>query len=416
MERKDDGGKDTFINPNEIDEEIGNVSDEAEPMDEDEGDEELQGNDDIIEIDMSNNSWAYFDKHQDSVFKVISHPFLPIVVSGGADNTAFMWTSNSQPPKLITELKGHTESVIAGGFTKDGSYIITGDMTGKVLVHKAFKKYQQWRKIAEINEISEISWIEVHPVQNFFAFGGIDGSVWCYSIENDNVEQVFSGFNHSIECTSGKFVDVDDIDSLLLITCSEDSSIVFWNCYTSEPIFKLTSNDFKSSDNHSWVTISALDNSKIVAVGSRDGVIAILNYETIKILNTIKAIDLKESDDIYDSSVEALAWCSVENSTLLAVGLVSGDLTFYDSKSWRIRKSVKLEDAITKLEFIKDENFLIGSCMNGRIYKWNVLTGKEEFVGVGHNLGILDFCVQDKGNKLITAGDEGVSLVFNLNK
>ncbi|PYD07638.1 hypothetical protein DND62_30245, partial [Pseudomonas syringae pv. pisi] len=50
--------------------------------------------------------------------------------------------------------------------------------------------------------------------------------------------------------------------------------------------------------------------------------------------------------------------------------------------------------------------------MNGKLYKWDARTGDELFVGVGHNMGVLDFAIADNGKALITAGDEGVSLIF----
>ena len=97
---------------------------------------------------------------------------------------------------------------------------------------------------------------------------------------------------------------------------------------------------------------------------------------------------------------------------MLAVGLVSGDVLLFDTQQWRLRKNLKVDDAITKLEFINDTPFLVGSSMNGKIYKWDARTGEELFVGVGHNMGILDFAILENGKKVATAGDEGVSLLF----
>ena len=138
----------------------------------------------------------------------------------------------------------------------------------------------------------------------------------------------------------------------------------------------------------------------------------IVNSDSGKIVHVVKAIE--SAEDTADLSIEALAWCRNATVNLLAVGLVSGDVLLFDSLQWRIRRNIKLDDTVTKLEFVGDSPVLIGSSMNGKIYKWDARTGDELFVGVGHNTGILDFAVIEDSKKLVTAGDEGVSLVYNL--
>lgn len=384
-------------------------------IDDDEDDEMTSGGhfeeDEVLEVDMSNNSWTYFDSHKDSIFMISSHTKLPVVVTGGGDNLAYIWTTHLQPPKVIATINGHTESVIAGGFTGDGEYCITADMNGKVIVSKSFKKGQIWKPFGEIEQVDEIIWVAIHPTQPVFAFGAIDGSVWVYQI-SEELTQVMSGFSHSTESTNGKFVNVKDKDSLSLITCSEDGSIIQWNCYTNEQVYKFHSTDFKG-ENPPWVSLSVDDDLNIAALGARDGSLFVYNTVSGNSIDFFKAIELKEDQDIFEASIEALSWCT--KLSILAVGLVSGDLFFFDSKTWKLRRSLKFEDAITKVEFLgNDSNVLIVSCLNGKIYKLDVREGKELFVGVGHNMGVLDFAVQDNGNRLITAGDEGVSLIFKI--
>ncbi|GME98263.1 unnamed protein product [[Candida] boidinii] len=117
---------------------------------------------DSIEIDLSNNSESYFENHQDSIFTIATHPKLPIAVSGGGDNTAYLWTTHTSPAKLIGELKGHGESVTSSGFTNDGQYVITADMTGKVIIHKATKRGQVWVPHGKVEDVEEVNWIRFH--------------------------------------------------------------------------------------------------------------------------------------------------------------------------------------------------------------------------------------------------------------
>lgn len=365
---------------------------------------------DDIEIDMSNNSWAYFDQHKDSVFTVFKHPSLPMVVTGGGDNTAYMWTTHTQPPRFVGELAGHKESVVAGGFTGDGKFVVTGDMNGYIQVHKASKGGQKWTKFGDLEEVEEVLWITVHPQMPYFAFGAPDGLVWVYQIDeaSRSLEQVMSGFLHTLECNGGIFVHADDPERLELVTVSEDGLIVNWNGFTGATNYKLQPHDDFKGIESPWVSAKAYKN--VFAAGARDGQLVIVNLDSGKIVHHVKTIDNVE--DIADLSIEALAWCTHALVNLLAVGLVSGDVMLWDTLLWRLRRTIKLDDTITRLEFVDDTPVLVGLSMNGKIYKWDARTGEELFVGVGHNMGILDFAVLDGGKKLVTAGDEGVSLVF----
>ncbi|ODV80315.1 WD40 repeat-like protein [Suhomyces tanzawaensis NRRL Y-17324] len=396
-----------FLDVNEVAEEV--ADDETAPAPEDD-DEDMDEDQDALEIDMSNNSWSYFDQHKDSIFTIFKHPKLPLVVTGGADDTAYMWTTHSQPPRFVGELAGHKESVIAGAFTAGGDFVITGDMAGFIQVHKATKGGEKWVKFGELEEVEEVLWITAHPTLPYFAFGANDGSVWVYQIDKSSgLVQIMSGFSHSLECNGGVFFEGKDENDLTLITISEDGTIVNWNCFTGAVNFKLLPHtDFRSVESP-WVTIKIYKN--VFAVGGRDGQLVIVNNDTGKPVHSLKTLD--NVDDIAELSIEAIAWCTSPEINLLAVGLVSGDLLLFETQQWRLRKSIKIDDAITKLEFINNTPTLVGSSMNGKIYKWDARTGGELFAGVGHNMGVLDFAIVDNGKKLVTAGDEGVSLIFH---
>ncbi|CCD23205.1 Sqt1p NDAI_0B01710 [Naumovozyma dairenensis CBS 421] len=396
------------------------------------GEAEGQNGEDIIEIDMSNNSVSYFDKHTDSVFTISHHPTLPLICTGGGDNVAHLWTSHSHPPKFAGTLQGHTESVIASGFTMDGKFLITGDMNGKILLHKSNKSGSQWKQVSQLQEVDEVVWLKCHPtVPGIFAFGAADGSVWCYQI-NDNgsddvsLEQLMSGFAHQQDCTMGEFINLDKAangESLELISCSLDSSIVGWNCFTGQQLFKITPAELKGLQ-APWVSLSLAPssltngNSGIIAAGANNGVLAIINCNNNgAILQLSTVIELKPEQEELDASIESIAWS--QNFPLMALGLVSGEILLYDTTTWRVRHKFVLDDSITKLIF--DNNDLFASCINGKVYQYDSKTGQEKFVCTGHNMGVLDFVlIKPQQNsttglrRLVTAGDEGVSLVFEV--
>ncbi|SCU81089.1 LAMI_0B04764g1_1 [Lachancea mirantina] len=416
----DDHVQEEFIENNEVEQEYVVDENAGAPMDDDddEEDEGEEGPEEPIEIDMSNNSYTYFDKHSDSIFTVSQHPKLPLVCTGGGDNVAYLWTSHSQPPKFAGTIT-HSESVIAGDFSCDGKFLITADMNGQVLVHKAVKGGQQWNKCAELHEVEEVTWLKVHPtVAGIFAFGAVDGSVWCYQINSNSgsLEQLMSGFAHQQDCTMGEFVDVELGDTAVtLVTCSLDSTIVGWNCFTGQNLFKISQSELRGIE-APWVSLARAPASKsasVIACGANNGVLAIVNCQNGAVLQLSTVIELKPEQDELDASIESIAWSP--KFPLLAIGLVSGEVLLYETQSWRVRHKFVLEDSVTKLKFESENGcFLFASCINGKVYEYDARNGQEVHVCLGHNMGVLDFVLSEDGKKLITAGDEGVSLLFQL--
>lgn len=96
-----DDTQEEYINVNEVAEEV--ADDDQAPPDEEDEEMELDDEHETLEIDMSNNSWTYFDKHTDSIFTIFSHPKLPMVLTGGGDNTAYLWTTHTQPQDLLAK-------------------------------------------------------------------------------------------------------------------------------------------------------------------------------------------------------------------------------------------------------------------------------------------------------------------------
>lgn len=395
---------DEFVNQSDVAEVI-DIGIEEEPDEEmDSGGEEADGEKDQIEIDMSNNSSAYFDRHADSVYLIASHPTLPMVVTGGGDDKAYLWTTHSVPTKLVTELNGFSESVVAGGFTSDGKYVVLGDMSGQVRVWRAKSGGEKWEFYTQLQDVDEVVWIRFHPKQPIAAVGAQDGSVWVYEIA-PKFTQLAVLQAHAMPTTNALFVNTDDADWLTLMTISEDSSIICWNVYQSQTIYQL--NPTKLRGEHPWISICPSPSGKTVAVGSADGQIAIIKVDDGSVLQKFETTG--EDTDLQGRSIEGLAWS--DKTGLLAAGNVNGDIFLYSPANWKIRVQLKLKDAVTKLEFVPGKAFLVSSGMDESIDLWDSLSGQLLWEGKGHSGGILGFVIQK--DRIITAGDDGISLVYN---
>lgn len=378
---------------------------ENEPVLED--DMEQESDPDAIHLDMSNNSTTYFDKHTDSIFLIASHPSLPLVVSGGGDDMGYLWTTHSNPPRLATELSGHTDSLITGGFSYNGEYLVTGDMNGQVRVWRSQRGGEQWEFITCFREVDEVVWIRFHPSQPYFAVGALDGSVWTYLMEGGKISNISVHSLHSKTTNDGLFVDTSNEEKLTLVSISEDGSIVIWDVFRSVAIVTLGEAEFHGI--HCWVSMSLSPSERTFIVGSLDGQLSVIKSadgQVLHLLNTAENID--------DEDGQSIETVSCSNTVpLLAAGNVNGDVFLFDVTTWRLRSHFKLSNAITKLQFIPGTSHLVCSAIDSTLAVYDALTCDVVWSCLGHSEGVLGFALQNNGRRIISAGDDGVCLIFN---
>ena len=127
--------------------------------------------------------------------------------------------------------------------------------------------------------------------------------------------------------------------------------------------------------------------------------------------------------------VETLAF-SQPPLTLLAAGSVDGSIALFDvAHNFAVRRHIKdahEEEAVIKVEFVKSQarGWLLTTAGNdGVVRRWDVRGGTaaaaQGFAGEwrghrggGEGGGILAFVQGQDGSRIVTAGDDGVSLVF----
>ena len=118
--------------------------------------------------------------------------------------------------------------------------------------------------------------------------------------------------------------------------------------------------------------------------------------------------------------------------TLLAAGSVDGSIALYDAAhNFAVRRQIKDahdEEAVIKVEFVKsrnnDRNWILTSVGNdGVVRRWDTRGGTAAankglmgewrgHRGGGEGGGILGFAQGGGGAAVVTAGDDGVALVF----
>ncbi|KAF0268204.1 hypothetical protein FOG48_02758 [Hanseniaspora uvarum] len=425
-----------YLEMNEVEQVYDQNQDDVQPED---MDDDLDMEDDRVEIDMTNNSKGYYDLHKDSVFNIDSYG--GICITGSGDDTAHVWEINNNAINTQTNADGepverkslfeikHNESVIGCYLTRPkGLYLISGDMNGLIKIYKTIKK-GTWELIHEIQQVEELQWLKINEsVEGMFAFGGTDGSVWVYQLTKNDLNLVMSGFSHQQDCTNGEFINYSE-DDIQLLSLSVDGSIVLWSVYTGEAIMKWTESNFKSHATPQWISLQISPKSdaqpqRLAAVGSTEGALTLLNLQSHQVLYFNPAVieNITEHEEMSDLSIESISWLITPGKpALLVVGIVRGDLIVYDIPTFKIRSQLKLEEAITKTYISSGTNNvnkrLFVSSMDGKVYTYDpyqIANEQSQWIAHGHNMGVLDFAVDEKNNLLITAGDDGVSLIFEL--
>ena len=434
--------------------------DEDHPMESD-GEEDHEQLDGIKneEVEVQNDSKAYFDKHADSIFCIAQHPInTSIVATGSADDAAYVFSSeysSRQPPtsagsgasqvqtrslEPLARLSGHTDSVNAISHTlPNGDFLLTGGLDGQLRVYNA--KSESYECIASVKEVDEINFIapcpeDDHP--NTVAIGASDGTVWIYTLSQGNDTEILQSTQvyslHTGPCTASAWTP----DGRFLATVSEDGSLYVWDPHGmltaagNQPIVSLTSADRRFEIEGGVYSVAVSPRGGIIAVGGAEGQIRIVSLPRI---NDSGQVSVEQAGQILASlqlggeSIETLSFSSLP-VTILASGSVDGSITLLDvARQFAVRR--KFEDAhdgyaVVKVAFARREGgpHLLMSCgLDGAVRAWDVRGGStasgqsflQEFKGHrggGEGGGVMDFVVAEDVGRIVTAGDDGVSLVF----
>jgi len=371
----------------------------------------------------------------------------------------------------IFKLEGHTDSINALAFTlPKGEFLVSGGLDGKLRAYGV--KGSSWKFLAEAQEVEEINWLIPCPnpaYSNTIALGANDGSVWVYTIDSSSkdapLQIVQSYFLHTESCTAGSW----SADGKLLATVSEDGSLYVWDVFGEGAaagltqgeggayVVGLTALDQRFAVEGGLFSVAIAPAGAFVVVGGAGGSLKVVGLPRLggdpsagssgkgaasktkggkqvggKAGSSASAgqagqilADLQAQSD----GIETLAFAPPP-LTLLAAGSVDGSIALFDSAyKFAVRRHIKEahEDfSVVKVEFVKGgkgQGWLLTSCgMDGVVRRWDTRGGtgmaNSGFVkewkghrGDGEGGGVLGF-VQGDGSRIVTAGDDGVSLVF----
>ena len=370
----------------------------------------------------------------------------------------------------VAKLTGHTDSINALIFTlPNGDYLLSGGLDGRLRAHSTIT--QSYPLIAEAQEVPEINFLIPCPnpsYPNTIALGASDGSVWVYTINAADKEaplQVIQAYYlHTESCTAGAWTP----DGKLLATVSEDGSLYVWDVFGeasaagvvgsagSQAVVGLTTEDQRFAVEGGLFSVAVAPGGAFAVVGGAGGMIRVVGLPRLaatpasatqgmkgggsknKSGGGRRAGDAKGASSgqaglilaslqAQGDSVETLAF-SAPPLTLLAAGSVDGSIMLFDTAHrFAVRRHIREaheEFAVVKVEFVPGSTgYLLTSCgLDGVVRRWDTRGGTaasgqglvDEWRGhrgEGEGGGVLGF-VQGGGKRIVTAGDDGVSLVF----
>ncbi|KAK4124800.1 WD40 repeat-like protein [Parathielavia appendiculata] len=403
----------------------------------------------------------------------VSRPVLPPSYNSDPSTASKPQTTELQP---LFAIEGHTDSINALAFTLPrGDFLVSGGMDGRLRVHavSATPTSAQFQFLAESQETEEVNWLAPCPspdYPNTIALGASDGSVWVFTLDasdpSNPIQIVQSYFLHTEPCTAGAWTP----DGLLLATVSEDASLHVYDVWgvaaarslvtdNGQTVISLTNADQRFAVEGGLYSLAISPGGGILAAGGAHGAIRIVGLprnlskpqqpQQQSAAASAQVGAILASIAIQSDSIESLAFSPNPSTPLLAAGSVDGSIAVFDAaRSFAVRKHLRGAhdgESVVKVDFVRKTagaaaGWLLTSCgLDGVVRRWD-LRGATAGVqpqqqqesgsagvgaavsglvkewrghrGGGEGGGVLGFVQGETGERVITAGDDGLVLVF----
>ncbi|XP_060519053.1 angio-associated migratory cell protein [Cylas formicarius] len=332
------------------------------------------------EIEIKDMSLLTFANHQKSVFATDVSKDDVLAVTGGEDDIAFVWNTDSGD--ILFDCKGHKDSVTEVAFNLNNKYLATGDMAGMIQIWNVKEK-----KLAWCLEADDMEWLMWHPLINVIMCGCQTGNIYIWEIPSKNCKVLPSpGF---CPCTSGKVL----AGGKHLLTSYGNGHVKMWAL--KEGNIMWTNSDNATVNN---IEINC-DDSLIVVIPSGK----IIRASDGKTMGTV----------MLDGQIEIEAALFSKDSDIIITGSLSGQLCVWQLGKYTIRHQAKIDCAVTVLRWSHLGNAIIGTT-DGDIYICNPKSGTLVQTLTGHRSDILSISVFNNANKILTSSDDGSAKIFIL--
>lgn len=295
-----------------------------------------------------------FTVHTGPVFCGSLHPTENLAVTGGEDDKAYVWSTETGNVLFVTS--NHKDTVIAAEFSADGNFLATSDMAGFVQVHRVNQDY----KVVFEFEAGDMSWMLWHPAANVLFAGADSGETYVWRIPSGDCK-VLQGNGQKAE------MGAIGTDGKTLVVGYSDGAVKLWDIKTSSVLQDITS---ESPFGHTGAVTSIAvdpDNGRFLT-GSEDGKILLAN-------NTGPLCNMFPNAD----SVEALAFCPEKELKIVACGTLAGKVSLWDVNKQTVRMECKNNEptGITKILWTPNHTLLCAT-LDGSIRAFDGRSGERK--------------------------------------
>ncbi|KAK3094701.1 hypothetical protein FSP39_005157 [Pinctada imbricata] len=329
---------------------------------------------------------------EDAVFTVrLSSGTDRLAVTGGQDDKALVWSPDTG--EVCLECTGHKDSVTSVGFSYDGLYASSADMSGLVKVWQTNTKKNVWSF-----ECSDIEWLEWHQMAHVLLVGTADGECWMWKVPSGDTK-TFQGHGSPASC--GRLFN----DGKRLAVGYGDGSVKIWDLKSATALHSL---DGKGGHTSSVVCIDCHHDNNLVLTGSTDVTSSIINSNSGKVMGAMNCADSENTEN----SVESCAFSKLQNYA--ATGTLAGKLHIWDVPTQTCRNTCQHPAGVVKLLWDATQPIVYTACLDGIIRTWDSRNGQLISSLGGHQDSILDFDLSKDGKTLVSVSEDQTARVYKL--
>lgn len=212
----------------------------------------------------------FFTRHTDSVLCCSVDGRCRLAVTGGIDDTAFVWDLKTK--HVIFECLGHRESVVAASFSVNSTYVATGDLNGYIQVRNTTTGI----KIFDF-DVDEINWILWHNTSEFVLLAGTTkGEFWMWNVNDPAAVKTFPSYGSPT--TVAKLLS----DGFKIVSGYGDGSVRVFDLKTRQTVLQL--NDPNQAE---VISLDLNLNNALLAVGCIDSSVKLINLNTCKVVGNL---------------------------------------------------------------------------------------------------------------------------------